>query len=155
MTVKAGVLLAVAATAAAVVAATASAMPETESTTWYWTPGLCKSALIHGGMELADGRTFYVANAFCVGWGGPVYCEWSSGYRYRLYTRFTAYVRSWDGTIRTFTLKPTNRSSGYTASGIKALGHEPSASRFNSFVAPIAHSLAATEQQRGCARYSP
>ena len=139
----------------AVYASVAQARVDRGASTWYWTPALCKSNLRQEGMEISDGRTFNVADAYCVGWGGPVYCEWSSGYRYRLYTRFTAYVRSYDGTVRTFVLKPTNGKGGYSATGIRALGHEPSSARFNALVQPIAHALAATEQQKGCARYSP
>jgi hypothetical protein len=133
----------------------AGARTHAATTVWYWTPALCKSSLRKEGMQLYDGRTFNVADAYCVGWGGPTYCEWSSGYRYRLYTRFTAYVRSYDSTVRTFTLKPTSGNGGYTASGIRVIGHEPSSSRFNALVQPIAHALAALEQQKGCARYSP
>ncbi len=153
-----GRLLAIVIAAAAVIAAcTPAAQARTHSgaTIWYWTPALCKSSLRKEGMEISDGRTFNVADAYCVGWGGTTYCEWSSGYRYRLYTRFTAYVRSYDGTVRTFTLKPTNGKGGYSATGIRALGHEPSSAKFNAFVQPIAHALAAAEQQKGCAPYSP
>lgn len=124
------------------------------ATTWYWTPALCKSELGKEGMQLADGRTFYVANAYCVGWGGERYCEWSSGHRYRLYKRFTAYVRSPDSTVRTFTLWPTSGHGGYSASGVKVLGHEANAARFNALVQPIAAVLARAQQQRGCAPYT-
>lgn len=155
---KRKVSLALAVGAVALVAAytpAADAHVQRGATVWYWTPALCKSSLRKEGMEISDGRTFYVADAYCVGWGGNTYCEWSSGHRYRLYTRFTAYVRSYDGTVRTFVLKPTSGRGGYSATGIRALGHEPSSAKFNELVQPLAHVLAAQEQQKGCAPYSP
>ncbi|HEY2776874.1 MAG TPA: hypothetical protein VGI77_03155 [Gaiellaceae bacterium] len=152
---KAGVLLAVVAAAALLVSAPSSAQTQTGKTTWYWTPGLCKSELAKFGMQLTDGRVFHVANAFCVGSGGTATCEWSSGRRYRLYDRFSAFVRSNDGVVRTFVLHPTARSAGYRADSFKALGREPNATRFNTLVRPIATALARMEQQKGCAPYSP
>ena len=34
--------------------------------TWYWSPGLCKTNLQRYGVRIDDGRTFHIAQAFCV-----------------------------------------------------------------------------------------
>src|SRR5262249_11235905 len=111
-------LLVLLALAAALVAVGAQAAGARSGTKWYWTPALCKSSLRNNGMQLANGHYFYAANAYCIGTGGPVYCEWSSGYRYRLHSRFTAIARSYDGVVRIFTLVPTSGDGGYSASNI-------------------------------------
>ena len=152
---KAGIFLATVATAALFCVTTSSAATRSADTTWYWTPGLCKSSLVKYGMQFTDGRVFHVANAFCVGTGGMTTCEWSSGHRYRLYDRFVAFVRSYDGVVRSFVLHPTARSAGYRADSFKLLGRESSGPRFTSLVKPIATALARLEQQKGCGAYSP
>jgi hypothetical protein len=119
---------------------------------WYWTPALCKSLLQQHGMELADGRRFFVANAFCVGLGGSQNCMWSSGRRYRLYAQFVAFTRSYDGAVRTFDLRTTDRRD-YSATNIRLLGHEPSVARFRALIAPLASSLARQQHGKGCAPY--
>lgn len=121
---------------------------------WYWTSGVCKSVLQSSGMQLADGRTFNVAKAFCVGKGGLKTCQWSSGHRTRLYTDFYAFARSYDGVVRTFQLR-THGKDDYRSWDIKALGREPNAQKFSDFVAPLAAALAQQELTKGCAPYSP
>lgn len=153
---KAGTLAALAAVTLTVVLTPAAAQASSGSaaTDWYWTPGLCKSELKHYGTALADGRTFYNANAYCVGMGGATTCEWSSGHRYRLYKQFTVFVRAFDGTVRSFMLAPAAKDD-YRATDIKALGHVASSAKFDSFVAPLAAAAARSQQQKGCAPYSP
>ena len=152
---KAGILIAaVAAELLLGSASTSNAQTRSVRTTWYWTPGLCKSSLVKYGMQFTDNRVFHVANAFCVGSGGVKTCEWSSGHRYRLYDRFVAFVRSYDGVVRSFVLHPTAKD-GYRADTFKVLGRESDSTRFNTLVRPIATALARIEQQKGCAPYSP
>src|SRR4051794_10436087 len=101
-------------------ASVATRSDASSTTKWYWTPGLCKTNLQTAGMQIDDGRTFNVAKAFCVGWGGTTWCEWSSGYRYRLYAAFTVYARSYDGVVRQFNLY-TRGKDGYRAEHLKVL----------------------------------
>jgi len=154
---KAGIVLTltlvIVAAAIFVVTPTSAARAGTP-TKWYWTAGLCKSRLNHYGIRLGDGRTFYNANEYCVGIGGLSTCEWSSGYRTRLYTQFAAFVRAYDGTVRAFTLIPTGKVA-FRIEKVRALGHEPSSPTFDAYISPIATALARIEQQRGCAPYSP
>ncbi|HST17791.1 MAG TPA: hypothetical protein VLK36_08995 [Gaiellaceae bacterium] len=150
---KAGTLTALAAVTLTV-ALTPVAAQASVATDWYWTPGLCKSQLKHYATVLGDGRTFYNANAYCVGTGGVSTCEWSSGHRYRLYKEFTVFVRAFDGTVRTFTLTPAAKDN-YHGKNIRALGHVESSAKFDSFVAPLAAAAARAQQQKGCAPYTP
>lgn len=152
---KAGILVvAVAAAFLLGSASTSSAQTQSVRTTWFWTPGLCKSSLVKYGMQFTDGRVFHVASAFCVGTGGVKTCEWSSGHRYRLYDRFVAFVRSNDGVVRSFVLHPAAKD-GYRADTFKVLGRESDSTRFTNLVRPIATALAQIEQQKGCAAYTP
>src|SRR5689334_223992 len=109
---------------------------------WYWSPGLCKSNLQRYGMRLDDGRTFRIAQALCVGKGGPASCEWNAAYTRRLYNHFVAFARSYDGVVRGFDVYPTNRN-GYRAEGIElASSHRWTAPRFLSYYGSISSSLA-------------
>jgi hypothetical protein len=120
---------------------------------WYWSPGLCKSNLQHYGMHLDDGRTFRIAQTFCVGKGGLASCEWNAGHSRRLYNHFVAFARSYDGVVRGFDLYPTNRN-GYRAEGIElASSHRLAAGRFLSLYGSISSSLARIELEKGCSRY--
>lgn len=146
------VLLAVAASAVTLVAASASPGRAAQSGAWYWSPGLCKSNLQHYGMRLDDGRTFAIAQSFCVGKGGLSSCEWNSSYTKRLYNHFVAFARSYDGVVRGFDLYPTGRNS-YRAEGIElASSTKMTAIRFLRSIGPIASSLARAELRKGCAR---
>jgi hypothetical protein len=147
------VALAVVALAAAA-GTTASAANGARAATWYWTPGLCKSNLVHAGIRIDDGRSFSVEQAFCVGTGGVKTCEWSSNHRTRLFTRFIAVVRSPDGAVRGFTLRTLSRSS-FGLTGIRALGNEANASAFAAYVQSFTRAEAAKEQAKGCAPYTP
>jgi len=64
--------------AALAVTASAGAATERTDAPWMWTPGACKSTLVHTGVQTADGRIFSVAQAYCVGWGGTATCTWSN-----------------------------------------------------------------------------
>lgn len=139
---------------ASTIAASAGAAPQHAASTWYWTPGWCKNILQKRGMELADGRRFYVQRAFCLGWGGPSTCEWNSSYSSRMYRIFTSVTRSYDGTMRIFTLVPTARYN-YRATKIRALGKVPNALKFYVYVRAYTRSRAKQEQAKGCATASP
>lgn len=141
-------------TVAAACAAAAPAASSFQQGPWYWTSFWCKNELQQQGMELYDGRTFNVAKAYCVGKGGLATCEWSSNYRTRLYTEFTVIARSYDGTVRIFTLD-TNGKTGYRATNIRAVAHEENPYRFAGYVSTLTHDLAVTENAKGCARYTP
>lgn len=118
---------------------------------WVWSPGLCKSKLKHYGVELSDGRTFGIADAFCVGRGGLAHCQWaSSSHLKRLYDRFFVVVRSYDGNIRVAELY-TSGKDDYELEQIKLIGHEPSSASFNRRVAPLTASIARQEHEKGCA----
>jgi hypothetical protein len=104
-------------------------------------------------MRLDDGRAFRIAQALCVGKGGPASCEWNAGYTRRLYNHFVAFGRSYDGVVRGFDLYPVNRN-GYRAEGIElASSHRLTAARFLSLYGSISSSLARIELEKGCARY--
>src|SRR5262249_39631038 len=138
-------------TAAAAAAATVAAQASTaaRATDWFWSPGLCKSRLHQYGMQIDDGRTFGVAQSFCVGRGGSAHCEWTSANHVkRLYNRFLVVARSSDGVVRRFDLIPTGKLK-YRATGIKSLGHADSAARFNTVVVHLATVAAQQEQQKG------
>jgi len=119
---------------------------------WYWTPGACKSVLQSDGVELGDGRTFSVSSAFCVGLGGQQTCQWSSSYRTRLYSAFVVFTRSYDGTVRTFKLRPVARDD-FQGTNVRLLGNEPSAAEFRALVAPLVSAAARRQHGSGCAPY--
>jgi hypothetical protein len=145
-------LLTVAAVAAALACPMASEAGKAGA--WYWSPGLCKSNLQQYGMRIDDGRTFRIAQAFCVGRGGLDSCEWNASYTRRLYNHFVAFARAYDGVIRGFDVYPTNRSN-YRAEGIElASSHRLTAARFASLYGSISSSLARVELEKGCARNS-
>jgi hypothetical protein len=135
-------VLVAAAVVAGAVASTASA------TTWYWSPGYCKSQLKHAGVQYADGRTFYAAQSFCIGVGGTTTCEWYQGERQ--YTRFLAVARSNDGAVRKFSLKTTGKKS-WTSPGATLLEKSVTAEDFIRTYGAAASQLAASEQKKGCA----
>jgi hypothetical protein len=117
---------------------------------WYWSPGLCKSRLKQYGVEINDGRTFRVSDAFCVGVGGLRHCEWTGpSHVKRLYDQFHIVVRSPDGSVRRSEFFPTGKAS-YDLEQIRLIAQFISAARFNSYVAPITSSWARNEQAKGC-----
>jgi hypothetical protein len=151
---RARVLLAVAVAAVAVVGVWATSGSASTMGSWYWSPGLCKSNLQRYGMRLDDGRTFAIAQSFCVGKGGVRSCEWNSSYSKRLYSHFVAFARSYDGVVRGFDLYPTGRNN-YRAEDIELVSSSKmTARRFLSYVGQIASALARAELTKGCARYS-
>ena len=117
---------------------------------WYWSPGLCKSSLHQYGMQLDDGRTFGIAESFCVGKGGAASCAWNNGHVRRLYNHFVVFARSFDGIVRGFDLYPTGRNS-FRALSIRQLGREPTPAHFNRTFGQIATALSHRENQKGCA----
>jgi hypothetical protein len=105
-------------------------------------------------MRLTDGRFFHVAQSFCIGKGGPGFCEWNSAHAKRLYDHFVVFARSYDGAVRGFDLYPTSRDS-YRAAGINVVGHDTSPAHFNRFYGSLAAALARRELTKGCAPNQP
>jgi len=135
---------------AATVAVAGVGSGSASASSWYWSPGVCKSNLRQYGMRLDDGRTFQIAQSFCVGKGGPASCAWNKGHIRRLYNHFVVFARSYDGGVRGFDLYPTGRKS-YRATGIRLLGHESNAAHFNRVFSQIANDLSQRENEKGCA----
>jgi hypothetical protein len=118
---------------------------------WLWSPGLCKSRLIDYGVELGDGRTFNVAQAYCVGIGGLQHCEWTSArHAKRLYDSFYAAVRSYDGVVRTLVLRPTAKDH-WKGSQLELVARGMSERRFVRAYGSATLSVAARENDKGCA----
>jgi hypothetical protein len=121
---------------------------------WLWSPGLCKSRLTDYGVELGDGRTFDVAQAYCVGIGGPEHCEWTGPSRSkRLYDSFYAAVRSYDGVVRTLVLRPTAKDR-WRGSRLQLVARGMSSRRFVRSYGSATLSMAARENDKGCAEHS-
>jgi hypothetical protein len=117
---------------------------------WVWTPGLCKSNLKRYGVRLTDGRTFSIADAFCVGRGGQQHCQWNSSYTKRLYDAFLVVVRSYDGVVRVANLYPTGKNE-YELDGIRVIGRESSSRAFNALAGDVTWRTARKEHEKGCA----
>jgi hypothetical protein len=117
---------------------------------WYWTPGWCKSFLHSTGVQINDGRTFHVQQAFCAGRGGLATCQWSNGFGVRRYNNFFVLIRSYDGTVRTFELHPTARDN-FSVTGIRALGHL-GLTEFDVRAGGLVAKTAAQAQALGCAK---
>jgi hypothetical protein len=142
---------------AIMVAASLMATPPSRAaarSTWYWSPGLCKTNLQRYGVRIDDGRTFRIAQAFCVGKGGPASCEWSPNGVRRLYNHLVVFARSFDNIVRGFDLYPTGRTS-YRVQGITQFKVEMGAAQFTRFYGSIAASTARLELEKGCASAHP
>ncbi|HEY7732145.1 MAG TPA: hypothetical protein VH950_14785 [Gaiellaceae bacterium] len=121
---------------------------------WLWSPGLCKSRLMDYGVELGDGRTFNVAQAYCVGIGGPEHCEWTGArHSKRLYDSFYVAVRSYDGAVRTLVLRPTAKNH-WRGSQLQLVARGMSSRRFVRSYGSTTLSVAARENDKGCAEPS-
>jgi hypothetical protein len=154
---RGGVRLATLVAIAGLTAVAAAAPPGTSSAAttgaWYWSSGLCKSNLMRYGMRLDDGRTFHIAQALCVGKGGPAFCEWNASHTLRLYDRFSVFARSPDGVVRGFDLYPTGRKS-YRAERIElASSSRMAAELFDRLLKGVASGAARIELEKGCAPY--
>jgi hypothetical protein len=130
---------------AGVASATTFASAARSGNTWYWTPGECKSRLAHG-VETGDGRSFYPSRSYCVGIAG---CAWGASQTQRLYTTFYAIMRSYEGVVRTMTLRATGRD---TWSGDKLVlrNRSMTASQFDSYDSAITKAAAAVIAKQGC-----
>jgi hypothetical protein len=117
---------------------------------WAWSPGLCKSNLKRFGVELTDGRTFKIADAFCVGRGGQSHCQWNSSYTKRLYDAFFVVVRSYDGVVRIANLYTTGERE-YELDGIRVIGREASSRAFKTRAGNVTWRIARQEHEKGCA----
>jgi hypothetical protein len=116
--------------------------------TWYWSPSWCKSTLRKYGVQFDDGRTFEVQQVYCLGVGGLQTCSWSSDHSFRTYRSFTAYVRSYDGTVRVFTLRPTGKHA-FRGSNVRAY-RKMALDAFIAFTLPFVAKAARVEQAKGC-----
>jgi hypothetical protein len=83
----------------------------------FWSPARCERVLlgVYAGRAFptGDGHHFGIAQAICVGSGGPHACRWTTGHRSRLYAEFTVFTRSRlnGGVVRSWTLA-TRAGSG-------------------------------------------
>ncbi len=110
---------------------------------------MCKSRLQTYGIQLYDGRTFYVAKAFCIGYGGRQYCEWNDGYTARLYSRFYVIARSYDGVVRSMDLEPLGRNN-YRVWNVVMRFRYMDPYRFAAYNNVIAPAFAKAELEKGC-----
>jgi len=94
-----------AAVAAAAVVASGPAGGRVASNGWYWTPGLCKSALINRGVTLSNGRYFRAARVQC--FGRPT-C-WIDGNVVR-YDHFDIAMLDRNGVVRTVSMQVTGKT---------------------------------------------
>jgi hypothetical protein len=130
---------------ALVAAAAVQPARSASSSKWYWTPGACKYELKTNGVQIADGRTYSVQAAFCVGLHN--HCWLSDGVR--RYKVFDVVVRSYDGVVRLFQLTVTGQHT-WTGTPAKMLHRYMSASQFTASYGPAAWSVATQENQGGC-----
>ena len=117
------------------------------ATTWYWTPGACKSALTHEGVQTSDGRVFYPAQVFCI--GSATSCAWSANHTTRLYRTFQTVIRSGDGTVRTMMFHVTGKNS-WSGQNLRVVFQYMDAQKFSAYVGVIAHAAAQEQNQYGC-----
>jgi hypothetical protein len=126
------------------VAFAASAQAASASS-WYWSPGACKSELHNHGVSISDGRSYNVDQAYCVGLHN--HCWLSDGLR--RYKVFIAVMRSYDGVVRRFTLTVTGKNT-WTGSPERILSNYMSASQFAAEFGPAAWGVASSENAAGC-----
>lgn len=132
------------AAALAALALSASAGARTMSN-WYWTPGVCKSQLHNYGVQIGDGRTFNVEQAYCVGYHN--HCWMQNGLR--RYKVFLAVMRSYDGVVRTMQLTVTGKSS-WSGGKLKITESYMPVEDFNYAYGTAAWSVASNENRAGC-----
>ena len=121
------------------------------------------------GLSTGNGHHFHIAQAICVGSGGPLACRWTTGHRSRLYPEFRVFTRSPlnGGVVRAWTLatraghglSPVAQHAGdqyagwppdFYMSRTTLLGTDATPTRFRSIVAPIAARLRQQEKATGC-----
>ena len=115
------------------------------SSTWYWSPGACKSELQQYGVAITDNRTFHVQKAFCVGLHN--HCWLNSGLR--RYKVFITVMRSNDGVVRSMQLTVTGHHT-WSGSKMKLIEHYMSSAAFANAYGNVAWSVANLENQGGC-----
>jgi hypothetical protein len=136
-------------TAALTIAPASPAHPGAAAAGWLWSPGLCKSRLQNYGVRISDGRTFSVQKAFCIGYGGRQFCQWNSSYTARLYSRFYAIMRSYDGVVRTMNLTPVSRDN-FRGSNLVVRFRYMDADKFAAYNTVISTVFAKAELEKGC-----
>jgi len=123
----------------------ASSATAASDSTWYWTPGACKSELLQYGVQINDGRTFNVAKAFCVGLHN--HCWLNDGHR--RYKVFDTVMRSYDGAVRTMQLTVTGKST-WSGHHMKLVASHMPLEQFDKLYGPAAWAVANAENQGGC-----
>jgi hypothetical protein len=118
----------------------------TTASTWYWSPGYCKSQLNNKGVSISDGRYFYPAQSYCIG-GGGANCEWFHGQRQ--YNRFTVVMRGNDGIVRRMILNTTGKSS-WSGNGLKIIDRDVTDSLWRKVYGDLTWELARQENRKGC-----
>jgi hypothetical protein len=127
------------------VAVSTDAARGANTSSWYWTPGACKSELQKHGAHFADGRSFNVAKAFCIGLYN--HCWLSNGLR--RYKVFVVVVRSYDGVVRGFQLTVTGHHT-WRGTKNRIIERHMGASAFASRYGNAIWSLASQQNQGGC-----
>jgi hypothetical protein len=144
-TMKSLVLGTVVVAAALAAAVHAGAARSATTSSWYWTPGACKSELHNYGVQIGDGRTFNVQQAYCVGFHN--HCWLNGGLR--RYKVFAVVARSYDGVVRLFQLTVTGHKTWSGSKG-KIIEQYMSAGQFANRYGNAAWSVASRENQGGC-----
>jgi hypothetical protein len=139
------IIAAVAVIAAASTIMLASPARSATASLWYWSPAACKSQLHNRGVQIGDGRTFSVAQPYCVGFHN--HCWLSDGLR--RYKVFIVVARSYDGVVRRFILTVTGRDT-WTGSPPRIIEPYMSPAGFDIAYGPAAWSVAASENAAGC-----
>jgi hypothetical protein len=130
--------------AASMIALSSSAYSAATSS-WYWTPGACKSELHNNGVAIGDGRTYSVDQAYCVGLHN--HCWLSAGVR--RYKVLVAVMRSYDGVVRTLVLTVTGRKT-WSGARLRILNRDMTVAQFAAGYGPAAWSGATSENAAGC-----
>ncbi len=82
---------------------------------WFWSPGLCKSELIHYGVELADKRYFRATKVRCF---GQLDCIYSRSEKRLMYEHFFVVMLDGNGFVRSMRLHITEKDN-YTADNLR------------------------------------
>lgn len=133
------------ATALCAVVVTVQPAQGARASSWYWTPGACKSELQTHGVAISDGRSFNVQRAFCVGLHN--HC-WLNG-SVRRYKVFIAVMRSYDGVVRSMQFTVTGHNT-WSGSRLKIIDQHMSSTAFANGYGNAAWSIARQENASGC-----
>jgi hypothetical protein len=130
---------------AAAAAMTAASVQARSASSWYWTPGLCKSKLTNYGVQIGDGRSFNVAQAFCI--GKHDHCTIHNNAR--MYKVFWAVMRSYDGVVRRMVLQVTGKTT-WSGGKLQIIDQYMSPQQFANDYGNAAWVVAHLETNNGC-----